>query len=445
MASAIGTSIIFCSFNFAYVSSSSKSATPSPCDICFRAKQTREVFPESFNKANDCFSLIHCDVWGPYRVPSSCGAVYFLTIVDDYSRAMWTYLLLQKSEVRNVLTNFIAYAEKQFGKTIKIVRSDNGTEFMCLSSHFKQQGIIHQTSCVATPQQNGRVERKHRHILNVARALLFQASLPIKFWGEAILTAAYLINCTPFSVNNGRSPYEILHNSKPPYDQLRVFGSACYVHRMARDKDKFGERSRLCIFVGYAYGKKGWKVYDLEKNEFFISRVVIFREDVFPYAAGDVNYVHVSSIQVIPDEDWLVPPSIVVRGSSESQIDSVPATQAAPQIDSVPATLAAPQNDSVPASPVLLEKSTSSSPVTITPPASPKIRTSSSSPTLAPLVDVLKPADSPHPIVELRRSKRERQESVRLKDYVAHKVVCSSETHHALPITASPSLSSSTV
>lgn len=127
--------------------------------------------------------MIHCDVWGPYRTRASCGAVYFLTIVDDHSRAVWTYLLLEKSEVRTVLSNFCRMTEKQFGKAVKIVRSDNGTEFMCLSRFFRENRIIHQTSCVGTPQQNGRVERKHRHILNVARALLFQSSMDVTFWG----------------------------------------------------------------------------------------------------------------------------------------------------------------------------------------------------------------------------------------------------------------------
>ena len=147
---------------------SSKSAGSSPCDTCFRAKQTREIFYESMNKTTDCFSLIHVDVWGPYRVPSSCGAVYFLTIVDDFSRAVWTYLLLEKLEVQNVLKHFIQYADRQFNKPVRMVRSDNGTEFMVLTSYFKDNGIVHQTSCVGTPQQNGRVERKHRHILNVS-------------------------------------------------------------------------------------------------------------------------------------------------------------------------------------------------------------------------------------------------------------------------------------
>ena len=103
---------------FSDLSFVSKPASSSPCDTCFRAKQTREVFYESMNKTTECFSLIHVDVWGPYRVHSSCGAVYFLTIVDDYSRAVWTFLLLEKSEVKDVLKRFLAYTEKQFKKLV---------------------------------------------------------------------------------------------------------------------------------------------------------------------------------------------------------------------------------------------------------------------------------------------------------------------------------------
>lgn len=80
----------------------SNSSNPSPCDVCYRAKQTREVFFDSSNKTKACFELIHVDVWGPYRTPSSIGAVYFLTIVDDFSRSVWLHLLNEKSEVRRV-------------------------------------------------------------------------------------------------------------------------------------------------------------------------------------------------------------------------------------------------------------------------------------------------------------------------------------------------------
>ena len=121
----------------------------------------------------------------------------FLTIVDDFSRAVWIYLLLDKKEMSQVLLNFIALVERQYEKQMKIIRSDNGTKFTCLRMQFLERGIVFQTSCVGTPQQNGRVERKHRHILNVARALRFQGNLPISFWGECILTVGYLINRMP--------------------------------------------------------------------------------------------------------------------------------------------------------------------------------------------------------------------------------------------------------
>lgn len=94
--------------------------------------------------------------------------------MDDFSRSVWLYLLNNKTETATHLKNFIAMADRQFQAQVKCVRSDNGTEFTSLTSYFLSQGIAHETSCVGTPQQNGRVERKHRHILNVARALRFQ-------------------------------------------------------------------------------------------------------------------------------------------------------------------------------------------------------------------------------------------------------------------------------
>ena len=253
------------------------------CDVCLRAKQTRLSFPISENKTKGIFDMVHCDIWGPYRTPTHSGARYFLTIVDDYSRGVWLYLMSQKSEAPTHLKNFLAMAARQFETHVRVVRSDKGSEFLCLSEFFKQQGIVHETSCVGTLQQNGRVERKHRHILNVARALRFQANLPIEFWGECVLTAAYLINRTPSMVLKGMTPYERLYNEKPSYNHVKVLGSLCYAHDQSHKGDKFASRSRRCVFIGYPYGKKGWRLYDLEKNQFFVSRDVVFIENEFPY------------------------------------------------------------------------------------------------------------------------------------------------------------------
>ena len=113
------------------------------------------------------------------------GAHYFLSIVDDASRGAWVYLMREKSEASQLVRNFCQMVKTQFKTALKIIRSENGSEFvsMPMLRFCKESGIIHQTTCIDTPQQNGRVERKHHHILNVARALRFEANLPLKFWG----------------------------------------------------------------------------------------------------------------------------------------------------------------------------------------------------------------------------------------------------------------------
>ncbi|CAM8925879.1 unnamed protein product [Rhodiola kirilowii] len=299
--------------------------SPDPCDICFQAKQTRCAFPLSYNKADGLFHLIHCDIWGPYSVPSHTGASYFLTILDDYSRATWVYLLSSKSEVALLIKNFCAMTQTQFHKKVRRVRSDNGMEFVSLQQFFATQGIIAETTCIYTPQQNGRVERKHRHILNVARALHFQASLPIQFWGECVLTACYLINRTPTPLLDNKSPFQLLFGHAPSYSHLRVFGCLCYASVIPRSRDKFVARSTKCIFMGYPIGKRGWRLYDLETRQLFVSRDVIFYEHIFPWATYENTTTQ--SPQVLspaaydlPDIEATSQP-ITVRGSSTTITD----------------------------------------------------------------------------------------------------------------------------
>lgn len=196
-------------------SSSLRKKLSKVCDICPMAKQTRDSFPVSLNKASRVFELVHCDLWGPYSVPSSCGATYFLTLVDDYSRAVWVSLLHNKTEVYQHFISFCAMVRRQFDTDVKVVGSDNGTEFNCLHDFFTANGILFQTSCTGTPHQNGRVERKHQHILNVSRSLMFQASLPIDFWGECVLAGVHIINRTPSGVLGNITPYEMLFGHAP--------------------------------------------------------------------------------------------------------------------------------------------------------------------------------------------------------------------------------------
>ena len=104
---------------------------------------------------------------------------------------------------------------------------------------FGKLGVIHESSCPHTPQQNGVVERKHRHILEVARALRFQCSLPIRFWGECVMAAVYLINRMPTSVVNGQSPFEMFHGMHPDLSDLIRIGCLCYATKLVKDEKIF--------------------------------------------------------------------------------------------------------------------------------------------------------------------------------------------------------------
>ncbi|KAK9733973.1 hypothetical protein RND81_04G104900 [Saponaria officinalis] len=259
--------------------------TSSSCTI--QAPSTKAVLCTGYKIAgvtNCPFQLIHVDLWGPYRILSLSGAKYFLTILDDYSRMTWTVLLKDKSLVSDKLSQFLAYVSTQFHTTVATLRSDNGTEILqqqC-GQLLASRGIIHQKSIPGNPQQNGKVERKHRHLLEVARALRFHGHLPKRFWGEMVLAATHLINLMPTYVLKWKTPHEKLFQKQPDYSMLRVIGCLAYAAR--HDRDKFEARAVKCIMLGYPFGQKGYRLYDLVNHKIILSRDVVFRESEFPYS-----------------------------------------------------------------------------------------------------------------------------------------------------------------
>ncbi|CAL9000577.1 unnamed protein product [Prunus brigantina] len=168
----------------------------------------------------------------------------------------------------------------QFSAQLKVLRSDNGTEFMNsnLSQYLSSYGVIHQTSCVGTPQQNGVAERKNRDLLEKTRSLMLQMNVPKKFWSQGVLTAAYVINRLPSRVLDYKSPLEVLKGRKIDLSHLRIFGCVCFVHIQGLHRDKFDSRAAKCFFMGYSSTQKGYKCYDSRTRKIIISRDVVFDE-----------------------------------------------------------------------------------------------------------------------------------------------------------------------
>ncbi|MFS8020746.1 putative RNA-directed DNA polymerase [Helianthus anomalus] len=279
-----------------------KSVEHGPCEVCHRSKQVGVPFPLSDHKSKELGDLIHLDLWGPYKVSSYEGYRYFLTVVDDFSRSLWCYMLKSKIEVFENLKAFYELVLTQFKKKIKVFRSDNGTEFINnqMSVFCKQKGIIHQTSCVYTPQQNGVVERKHRHLLNTARTLMFQSGLPLRFWSDCVLTAVYIINRLSSSVLNGKSPYELMFDFKSSLSHLRNFGCLCF-STIVNEPDKFAYHADKCVLIGYSNVKKGYKLWCLDEKKVFYSRDVKFYEHVYPFKSKQINnnIVHDKSLNLL--------------------------------------------------------------------------------------------------------------------------------------------------
>lgn len=170
------------------------------------------------------------DVWGPSPTPSISGCKYYLLQVDDFSRFSWLYLLQRKSEVLQMFVHFKNHMKNMFSTNIKIIHTGGGGEFnySLFKSFLAQHEIIQQVTCLHTLSQNGVAERKHRHIIETTRSLLHTTSMPQQLWGEATLTAIYLINRLPTPVLGQKSPFQKLFDKEPDYHSLRVLGSACY-------------------------------------------------------------------------------------------------------------------------------------------------------------------------------------------------------------------------
>jgi hypothetical protein len=200
--------------------------------------------------------------------------------LDDYTDHLTAYLLSSKSEVAKCLETYNTLVKTSFGQNIKCVRSDNGGEYVneILKNYFSQNGIQHEFTTAYTPQQNAKAERKNRTLVEMVRCMLHQAKLPIEFWAEAVATATYLHNMTSFPQDSEQCAHEIWSGHKPDYHLVKVWGCVAFAHIPKEKRKKLDCKSRKCIFLGYEFRRKAYRLLDLEDHSIIISRDVIFHE-----------------------------------------------------------------------------------------------------------------------------------------------------------------------
>lgn len=150
------------------------------CEICAKCKVHVQPFKNSTHREKEVLGLVHSDICGPMSVESLGGAKYFVTFTDDCTRHTETITLRNRSDVLEAFKHYKLKAEKQTGKQIKKLRTDNGKEYLsnAFKNFLKNEGIVHQLSVEYTPQQNGVAERKNRTLVEMARCMMLQGNLP---------------------------------------------------------------------------------------------------------------------------------------------------------------------------------------------------------------------------------------------------------------------------
>lgn len=277
------------------------SNSSSKCEACIMAKHARQPFNHKGKRASNPLQVIHFDLCGPMEQKSIGNARYFLTFIDDFSRKNSVYFLKHKSELFGRFKEYKAMVEKQTGRKIKCIRSDNAGENTSneFKTYLKKCGIVHQTSVPYNPEQNGLAERMNRTLVERAKSMLFDAGLPKKFWAEAINTASYVINRSIAS-GTSRIPEEIWTGSAIDLSDLKVFGMPAMTYIPKEKRLKWDPKSKPLIFVGYELDTKGYRLIDPENDKLVISRDIIMLDK---RSSNDVSALLESDEQSIAHND----------------------------------------------------------------------------------------------------------------------------------------------
>ncbi|CAI7805737.1 unnamed protein product [Closterium sp. NIES-54] len=252
------------------------------CETFLTSKFSRFPFHSAVRKSSDPVELVHVDLVGPMKVKGDGGALYSMTMVDDYTRLTWYFPLANKSDAaRVIIEEWLPMVERESGKRVKAIRSDRGGEFLGAEfrSWLKRHGIKQQLTMASTPESNGVAERANRTIIEGGRTIFVDSCLPLRFWPLAIHHATVIKNRVLTHVGGHHwVPMEKWSGKKPLVDIVRVFVCMGLVHVPKEKCDKLQVVAVWAFHLCLAWGSKGWLMWDPKSNTIFTTRDAKFME-----------------------------------------------------------------------------------------------------------------------------------------------------------------------
>ena len=191
------------------------------------------------------------------------GNRYLINFVDHKSNYARIFLGKTKDQAAKQFEHFLAFFEKRFDCKVHVLRTDGGAEYTNVDWFCRKNGVERQISEPGNQASNGKAERMHRTIMGMARSMLFASPLPLSFWGDAVVYAAYILNRSPSKSNSRRaSPLEVLTGVAPNVKEIAVFGSPCMVYRDPGNARKdLKKRSEAGVIIGISEEIKGYIVF----------------------------------------------------------------------------------------------------------------------------------------------------------------------------------------
>ncbi|GKA25962.1 retrovirus-related pol polyprotein from transposon TNT 1-94 [Tanacetum coccineum] len=211
------------------------------CVACQKGKQHKASCKAKLvNSISKPLHMLHMDLFGPTNVKSLMKKSYCLVVTDDFSRFYWVFFLATKDETSGILKTFITEIENQLDYKVKVIRSDNGTEFKnsVMNQFCEIKGIKREFSVARTPQQNGVAERRNRTLIEAARNIV----LVIK--------------------PHKKTPYELIHGRTLLIDFMKPFGCHVTILNTRDHLGKFDGKADEGFFVGYSVVSKAMRVFN---------------------------------------------------------------------------------------------------------------------------------------------------------------------------------------